>query len=188
MVNIQENVAAIILLIMGVGIATIVLIFVGILGGSVYQQTEPDLDVISNNVSNELLNLSYTLLPYIYNTSSDIFETSDTLVAWNGTGTYGTLVRNTNYTVDSYASGQFTISDLGLLNNSFIFVNFSYATGNPVIETQILNAIEESFVALNTTGSYLPIIVLAVIIFIVLGLVMTIPSKRYRLSGRNAVF
>jgi hypothetical protein len=87
---VSENVGAIIFLIVGVGIATLVLIFVGVLGGQVFQQTEGDLDAISNST----------------------------------------------------------------------------------IKNYVKNAILKGFQALNTTGSYLPIVVLAVIIFVVLSIVM----------------
>ena len=94
---VQESVAAIIFLIMGVGMATLVLIFVSVLGGQVYSQTAANINAIS---------------------------------------------------------------DTNIKNN-------------------VTAAIESSFTALNTTGGYLPIIVLAVIIFIVLGLVMSLtPSFR----------
>jgi len=89
---VQETVAAIIFLIMGVGMATLVLIFVSVLGGSVYQQTQGQINAIS-----------------------------DTAIKGNVTA-----------------------------------------------------AIESSFTALNTVGGYLPIVVLAVIIFLVLGLVMSL--------------
>ena len=92
--QVQESVSAIIFLIMGVGMATLVLIFVSVLGGQVYQQTQTQLLVL--------------------NASS--------------TQAYGNVTQ----------------------------------------------AIQSAFSALNTTGSYLPIIVLAVIIFIVLGLVMSL--------------
>jgi len=96
---VQESVSAIIFLIMGVGMATLVLIFVSVLGGQVYQQTQTNL--LSINASNQ----------NIYN--------------------------------------------------------------------NVTAAIRSSFTALNTTGGYLPIVVLAVIIFIVLGLVMSLtPSFR----------
>jgi len=87
---VQEQTGAVILLIMGVGIATLVLIFVGVLGGQVYSQVEPDITAIN-----------------------------DTTIQ--------------GYVKDSITSG---------------------------------------FKALKTTGNYLPIVVLAVIIFVVLGLVM----------------
>jgi len=89
---VQESVSAIIYLIMGVGMATLVLIFVSVLGGQVYQQTAANIA---------------------------------------------------------------SISDTGIRNN-------------------ITAAIGSSFTALNTVGGYLPIVVLAVIIFLVLGLVMSL--------------
>jgi len=87
---VQENVGAIIFLIVGVGVATLVLIFVGTLGGQTYSLVEADIDAISNNTTKEY----------------------------------------------------------------------------------IKEGIVSSFQALKQTGSYLPIVVLAVIIFIVLSLVI----------------
>lgn len=87
---VTENVGAIVFLIVGVGIATLVLIFVGVLGGQVYQQVETDINAINNST----------------------------------------------------------------------------------IQTYIRDAIISGFRALYTTGNYLPIVVLAVIIFVVLSIVM----------------
>ena len=87
--QVAQNVGAIITLIIGVGVASLVLIFVGALGGQTYNLVEPDIDAISNaNVRND-----------------------------------------------------------------------------------VKGAIESGFEALEVSGNYLPIIVLAVVIFIVLGLV-----------------
>jgi hypothetical protein len=87
---VTENVGAIVFLIVGVGIATLVLIFVGVLGGQVYQQVEADIDAITNDT----------------------------------------------------------------------------------IKNHIKDSIIAGFKALDTTGTYLPIVVLAVIIFVVLSIVM----------------
>ena len=87
---VTENIGAMVFLIVGVGIATLVLIFVGVLGGQVYQQVESDIDAITNTT----------------------------------------------------------------------------------IKNHVKNSIIAGFEALETTGNYLPIIVLAVIIFIVLSIVM----------------
>lgn len=89
--SVAENVGAIVTLIIGVGVATLVLIFVGVLGGQVYQQTAADIEAINA----------------------------------------------TNPTVYNYTN----------------------------------NAIVSGFKSLQITGNYMPIIILAVIIFIVLGLV-----------------
>jgi len=98
---VEENVNALTTLIMGVGVATMVLIFVGVLGGQVYSQTQADIDNISDNVT----------------------------------------------------------------------------------KGYITDAIQSGFKALKTTGNYMPIVVLAVIIFVVLGLVLSLnragPSQGY---------
>lgn len=46
---VQENIGAIIILIIGVGVATLVLIFVGALGGQTYSLVETDIDAITND-------------------------------------------------------------------------------------------------------------------------------------------
>lgn len=88
--QVQGAVGAVIMLIVGVGVAVLVMIFVGILGGQTYQLSEAKISAISNT------------------------------------------------TIQSYVRG----------------------------------SIGSAFDALQQTGSYLPIIVLAVIIFLVLGLVL----------------
>lgn len=51
----QENVSAVIFLIVGVGIAVLVLIFVGVLGGQTYQLTESKIDAITDtNVQSDV--------------------------------------------------------------------------------------------------------------------------------------
>ncbi|WP_456477603.1 hypothetical protein [Geoglobus ahangari] len=87
---VQANVGDIIALIVGIGIATLVLIFVGTLGGQTYSMVEPDINAINNSQ----------------------------------------------------------------------------------VQTYVNDAIINSFKALSQTGKYLPVVVMAVIIFIVLGLVM----------------
>ncbi len=88
--QVENVVGSIIALIVGVGVATLVLIFVGVLGGQVYQQSEAQIDAI------------------------------------------------TNVTIRNHIKG----------------------------------GVVAGFDALETTGTYLPIIVLAVVIFLVLALVL----------------
>ncbi len=97
--QVANNIGAIITLIIGVGVAALVLIFVGALGGQVYEQVE-----------------------------SDICDT-------NLDGCGGDGINNAN------------------------------------VAQHIKEAMQSGFEALEVSGNYLPIIVLAVVIFIVLGLV-----------------
>lgn len=98
-------VGAIITLIVGVGVAVLVLIFVGALGGQTYQLVEPDIDAITNTT----------------------------------------------------------------------------------IQGKIKDSILSGFTALQQTGSYLPIVVLAVIIFIVLTLVLGFTQFGGQAGGGSAL-
>lgn len=98
-------VGMIITLVMGIGIATLILIFVGSMSGSVYEQVEPDIDAITNT----------------------------------------------------------TIKD------------------------HVKNGVISGFDALEQTGSYLPIIVLAVIISVVLALVMSLGGIAGGRGGGSAL-
>jgi len=190
MVDFQESIISIILLVMGIGISIMVLIFVSVLGGGVYTNSQTFISSLSTDITNDTsANISFSKIPYIFNASTNIDPGSETIKAWNNTKEYGTLTLGTNYTVSSYSNGQFNIIDLGGLNNSHIYLNASYTTGYPSVERNITSAIRNSFIAINTTGSYLPIIVLAVIIFIVLGLIMTLTptTDRGYESGRMAL-
>lgn len=103
--QVADSVGAVIYLIVGVGIATLVLIFVGTLGGQIYGQTESQISAIS---------------------------------------------------------------DVAIKGN-------------------ITEAIKSGFKALNLTGSYLPIVVLAVIIFLVLALVMGLGQAPARTAQASTV-
>jgi hypothetical protein len=92
---VQDDIAAIIMLIVGVGVAALILIFVSVLGGQTFSLVETDIDAI------------------------------------------------TNTTIKGY----------------------------------IKQGIVSSFLALKQTGSYLPIVVLAVIITIILGLIVGLTGR-----------
>jgi hypothetical protein len=174
MIDTKESIASIILLIIEVGICATILIFVSVLSGGVYQSTSSQINSLSTNFVNETINLSFVALPYTYTTSGNIYPGTESLRAWNATADYGALVLNTNYTVLSYPLGQFSIIDLTKRNNTYIYLYISYTTGNPVIEGNITSAIINTFTAINYTGGYLPLIVLALVIILILGMVFAI--------------
>jgi len=105
--QVQESVGAIVSLIIGVGVATLVMIFVSVLGGQTYAQT-----------ATQLLTLNTT--------------------------------------------------DAAAYNN-------------------VTAAIRSGFTAINTTGGYLPIIVLSVIIFIVLSLVTNLNRPAMGYAGGSVL-
>ena len=161
--QVTENIGAMVFLIVGVGIATLVLIFVGVLGGQVYQQVEPTLDLLTGAVTNESMGtvINGTLTSFGHD---DIL--SGSLVIINRSS--ATVVPLSNFTID-YDAGTFLQIENGTNNGA---MNATYSWGEFNISNSIKGAIISGFEALETTGSYLPIIVLAVIIFIVLSIVM----------------
>ena len=161
--QVTENIGAMVFLIVGVGIATLVLIFVGVLGGQVYQQVEPTLDLLSGAEVNSSLG---TVVNGTLGSFSHDDVVSGTLAIINRST--ATSVPLTNFTID-YDAGTYTLID-NAYNNSPMNASFSW--GDVDISNSIKGAIVSGFEALETTGNYLPIIVLAVIIFIVLSIVM----------------
>ena len=152
----------IILLITGIGVAVLILIFVGVLGGATYEIVEPSIDEIAGSEGN------FTTVA-INGTEISLGKTSvhgDSLVITNNTGS---SFPHTNYTVD-FTGGTFELWGNTTSSNGTIF--FAYDHGNTNITNAIKGSIVSSFSALETTGDFLPIIVLAVIIAIVLSLVL----------------
>ncbi len=160
--QVTENIGAMVFLIVGVGIATLVLIFVGVLGAQVYQQVEPTLDLLSGAEVNASLGsvVNGTLGSFSHD---DIV--SGTLAIIDRTT--ANVIPLTNFTID-YDAGTYM-----LINNTANgTMNASFTWGDIEVSNSIKSSIISGFEALEMTGNYLPIIVLAVIIFIVLSIVM----------------
>jgi len=157
---------AIVTLIVGISIAVLVLIFVGTLGGGLYNIVEPDINEIGNlSVANETftatngtaVGVSHENLHY------------DSIVIQNITGQ---PIGLGNFTIDVHA-GTFTLNTnigayAGLRSNT---MNVSYTHGDTAIRTNIMNSITSGFEALETSGDYTPIITLAVVIVLVLSMI-----------------
>lgn len=174
--NVTENVGAIVFLIVGVGIATLTLIFVGVLGGQVYQNVEPDINELSGAVVNESMGTVLNATPGSF-AYDDVV--TGTLTVINRSS--GAALPLTNFTID-YDAGTYTLIDNALNNTP---MNASYSWGDLNISGSIRNAIVSGFEALETTGNYLPIVVLAVIIFIVLSIVMGLGAFGAMGSGQR---
>lgn len=190
--NSQDSLASIILLVIGIGSAALVLIFIGALGGTAYNLVESDIDaiyssqdvnetVIASNCSwvalsyQELLNGSVGSLNYNW---TIINATSGLDVSGNFTvGLENGTIRLSNKTI---AEGFKDKRDW--LNNSEVYVVYNYK--DRTIRGHIQTSILSSFQSVNQVGSYLPIIVVALIITIILGLVIGLAiAPGYNRSG-----
>lgn len=154
-------------LIVGVGTATLVLIFVGVLGGQTYALAETQLTSLSSNAVNNtftaLINQSVQL------SHGDIIP--GTLVLFNQTNSQ---IGIGNFSIN-YALGRMNLTTLSLNGSS---LNASYTYGDVNITDAIKAAAVNGFQALNTTSQYVPLIVLAVIIGLVLTMVVGLQGLR----------
>jgi len=160
-------VGAIITLIVGIGVAVLILIFVGTIGGSTYNLLEDDLEAIGNNV---VKNDGFTALNNTVVALDHSFVQEDTLAIFNNTGGK-TAINLNNFTID-YDAGTVLLkstSDVSL-NNSAMAANYTW--GAAEVRTSAKAGILGGFEALEQTGNYLPIIVLAVVIAVVLAMVI----------------
>lgn len=157
----NNSTGAIIALIVGVGIGVIALILVGSLGGSTYELVEDDINSIGNHAESVYSftadNGSATFLGH-----RDIQE--GTLAIDNTTH----FIHLSNFTIDYTAGTALLVNDS--YNDTTMRANYSY--GQIAIQNSIKDGIISGFSSLETTGNYLPIIVLAVTIALVLGLVL----------------
>jgi len=157
-------VGAIITLIVGVGVSVLVLIFVGSLGGQTFELIEDDIDAIGNHV---VTNDALTLLNHTYVPLDHSFIHTGTLRIFNASET----ISLNNFTIDYNAGSVYLLQGTELyLNNSAVYANYTW--GVEEIGASVKGSIVSGFSALEQTGDFLPIIVLAVVIALVLGIVL----------------
>jgi hypothetical protein len=165
-------------LITGVGVAVLVLIFVGVLGGQTYQMTEANLDTIGNYTAK---NVSFT--PVTSTNVSlghhDIWQDGALKII---NGTTSNTIKLTNFSI-SYSNGEVNLTGAGAAALTGKALRASYHWGVKEIQTDIKDSIISGFSALKQTGDYLPLIVLAIIIFLVLGLVLGMGGSANNQSG-----
>lgn len=175
-------VATMITLVAGVGVAVMILIFVGVLGGTAFDLTEPTLDSIgSHAVADE----SFLMLT---NISSQLAHRDLVVGSVNITNSTFEAIGLGNFTID-YTQGQIMLVTGGIVNgglsnnNTLGYINYTW--GTDTVRESVKGGIVSSFSALETTGSYMPIAVLAVVIWIVLVMVLGF-SMVGKLGGGNS--
>ena len=162
--QVSSTVGAIITLIVGVAVSVLVLIFVGALGGQTFELLEDDLDAIGNHV---VTNDALTLLNHSAVPLDHSFIQSGTLRIFNASET----INLNNFTINYDAGTVYLLQGTDLyLNNSAVYANYTWGVAE--IRASVKGSIVSGFSALEQTGDFLPIIVLAVIIFLVLGIVL----------------
>jgi hypothetical protein len=170
----KGSVGQVITLIVGVGVSVLVLIFVGTLGGQTYDLVEDDLDAIS--LTTVTFNQTVGNVTAVTVGHPNIVTTP--------------VVTNGSDTLDYTGNLTFNLKT-GFVNSSDLWngqeFNFTYTWRNESVPQAIKGGIMSSFNALEQTGSYLPVIVLAVIIALVLGLVFALgmTNNKGNAGGRS---
>jgi hypothetical protein len=166
----MESISAIIYMIVGVGVAVMVLMFIGLLGGVTYTQIEPDLDEIGMAVFYQNFSASNTTPVALTHT---IIQRGT--ISFTNTTNAITLK---NFTID-YAAGT-VLLNVTAGGNVFqgVSLNTTYTWQNNTIPESVKRGVISGFSALESTGDFLPIIVLAIVIVIILGLVLGLTALR----------
>jgi len=161
----RQNVGAIIFLIVGIGVGVIGLIMISSIGGQTYNLIEPDINTVSYRVD---LNESFTA-------RNDTWVQLDHYPMYSGAQVLnGTSFTDntTNFNINVTTGNLILISENASLNGTTCYCVYGYY--NYTIRDDIKASIRSSFTALKQTGSYMPLIVLAVIIVIILGIIIGI--------------
>lgn len=158
----QNNIGLIVPLVIGIGMAVMVLIVVGSLSGVVFNEQQDDIAAIGvYAVSKE----AFTSLNYTTVQLDHTLILTGTMIVQNGSATIG----NGNFTID-YDAG--TIQGVGTKYNNTP-LNASYSWHNATISSHITNGILGAFQGLENTGTYMPIFVMAIVIVIILSMVLS---------------
>lgn len=160
--QINAVVGGIVLLIVGVGVATLILIFVGSLGGQTYDLIESDLDTIGN-----------------YDGGISFVGRNDTAVYLGHTDIHNTTLNISKGTLEVNLNN-FTIDyDLGTVLSKYpsyangTAFNSTFKWGSIDVQYSVKRSIISGFEGLEQTGKFMPVVVLAVIIALVLSMVLT---------------
>ena len=172
-------VGALVALVVGVAVVTLILIFTSALSGQTFNLIEPDLNavgtatVISGDTFTAINATAVSLDHGSINPASlQIFNSTSNLQT-NGTA----------YTVN-YVTGAVTLRDVSQNNTLF---SASYTYDDPAVRDSVKTSILNGFSTMKTTSQYLPIVVLAVIISIVLVLVLSFTEMGGSHSGGSAL-
>lgn len=171
----------IIVLIVGVGVGVLVLIFVGALGGQTYNLVEPDIQEIGNNIVTGEAFTANNVTPQVL---SHGFIQSETVAIYNVSN--NVVIGSGNFTFD-YDQASVLLKGTASVVENGSSLAMNYTWGADDVRSSVGNSIVSGFTALETTGNYIPIIVLAVVIALVLTLVLSFTAIGRIQGGGSAL-
>ena len=174
---INQTVGGVVTLIVGTAVATLTLIFTGVLGGQTYNLAETDINSISNNA---IVNQSLTLLGTTSQSFGHTYVQSGTLSVLNASKAVGLG----NFTLN-YDAGTVALSSGGAAYNNTA-LDFSYTYGDLQIRTYVTDSIKSSFKAQAQVGNYMPLIVLAIVITLIMALILSMTALGGDMGGNRS--
>lgn len=174
--QISGSAGTVVTLVVGVGAAVLVMLFIGTLGGRTYHLIEPSIDEVSRTI---VTGASFVGDNVTAQTLGNTLVREGTLSIFNNSVAVGLG----NFTID-YGAGTALLTGTMGYNATSLTANYHY--GNTTVPASIKASLMSSFEALSTTGDYLPVIVLALIVMIVLGLVFVysgLANSAFKKSG-----
>jgi hypothetical protein len=176
----------IIILIVGVSVSALLMIFTTVLGGQTYNLVESDIDLITSYTTEDS-NHTFTAL----NNTWSWVTIGNTSIRSGHINIYkaSTMVDVTaNFTIN-YTTGLVNLVKISgtttdALNNSACYAIYTYDDG--LIRDYVRDGIASTLKAQLQVGNYLPIIVLAIIITIIIGLIVTGLAGQFMPGNRNS--
>jgi len=176
MAGISFEGTSLVALITGVGVAVLVMIMIGVMAGTTYNLAEPNINLVGSYtgwVAQEQFvmdNATGTALKNAYIRNVSFSNSTETILS-------------ANFTVN-YATGVVLLLDgAGHRPVNGGAANVSYNYKNRTMEHQIKETALGGFQSLQQVGSFMPLIILAVVVSIVLGVVMGISALQRQHEG-----
>jgi len=170
---------AVIVLIVGMAVAGLLYTFTTVLSGETYEIVEEDLDAISSYSSKNMTftasNTSWTLLrPLLKQGSVHLYNRT-------------TWTDNTSHFDINYTTGKVNLTLEAMSENTLhgttMTAVFEYDDEN--IKNAVKGGIRSNFEAQQQIGDYLPLIVLAIVITIVIGVIIAGIAQKIMIPGNR---
>jgi hypothetical protein len=176
--NVEGSIGAIVTLVIGLGVAILAFILVFTMGGNVFQLVEPSLASFGGQVNN----CTITITNGTNTTLCNAHIVPSSFLIRNKTGALVT----TNYTLFAGRGIIYKYKDPHhFKSGASAFVYYKWGDAN--MTDNIRESVKSGFAAGGTVMNYLPIIVLAVIIGIVLSLIMGFGGMGTMRGGGSAL-
>lgn len=158
----QTAMMSVIGLVVLIGVAIITMVFIGVMAGRTFETSQTHLSLIGNAETAE--NETVTVL----NGTAVSSANSRWLTLVNVSANYTFAIQETgNYTFDA-AAGTITLINNDHNNTDW---NLTYTYRNASVFGQLNTGIGSSFQAFSDLGSFMPLIVLALVVILILSLI-----------------